>query len=69
MEKPTGLSRGTMVIDWLSNLGLNDEAGLFEEEILVGYRNIFWYPCALSEDSEDKFLYQFCGTTVMLPPE
>lgn len=39
------------VIDLLNDLGLRNEARFVEEKILLGDKNVFWFPCALEENS------------------
>lgn len=52
------------VVDLLNDLGLRDEAKFVEEKILMGDKNIFWFPCALEEDPDDS-----TSVSVMLPPD
>lgn len=37
------------IIDLLTDLGLSDESRFVEQRILLGNKNVFWFPCALQE--------------------
>ncbi|KAG6362483.1 hypothetical protein INS49_010714 [Diaporthe citri] len=51
------------VIDLLNDLGLRNEARLVEQKILLGDRNVFWFPCTLEENSPDDP----SGASIMVP--
>lgn len=52
------------VIDLLNDLGLPNEAKFVERKILLGDRNVFWFPCALEENSSDDP----STASIMVPP-
>ena len=51
------------VVDLLNDLGLRDEAKLVEK-ILMGDRDVFWFPCALEENSSGDAT----GASIMVAP-
>lgn len=63
-EANGGESHRYDVIDLLNDLGLRNEAGFVEQKILLGDRNVFWFPCALKDNSPDNPY----SASVMVPP-
>lgn len=62
-EADAGDSRLYDVVDLLNDLGLRNEARFVEEKILLGDKNIFWFPCTLEENSSDG-----SNASIMVPP-
>ncbi|KAI7775818.1 hypothetical protein LA080_006232 [Diaporthe eres] len=50
------------VVDLLNDLGLRNEAGFVEQKILMGDRNVFWFPCALGNSPDDP-----SSASIMVP--
>lgn len=51
------------VIDLLNDLGLRNEARFVEQKILLGNRNVFWFPCSLDENFPDEYY----GASIIVP--
>lgn len=56
-------SRRYDVIDLLNDLGLSNEAIFVEQKILLGDRNVFWFPCTLDNSPDEP-----SSASIMVPP-